>query len=330
MKPVGAMSSAVSGGALPDAPAPQGMGSISGTVRGATGMPMAGAQVTLSGENAVHRTAVADASGHFQFTGLGAGNYTVTVTAAGTEPHAPINVPLGKGEQYKLPIRLRPLPRVTSTVHVTATTAQVATAQVKQQEQQRVLSVFPNFYASYVWNAAPMTKPLKYRLAFRTVIDPITFATDALVAGGEQWHDTFPGYGSGIQGYAKRFGATYADTVIGRFVGNAILASAFHQDPRYFYDPRGSNSSRLLYALKESVMCRGDDGRQQVAWAHLLGIVIAAGASNAYRAPGDRSVSITFRDAGVNMAADALDNVVRQFLPRQWISHAPRHEGQQP
>ena len=42
----------------------------------------------------------------------------------------------------------------------------------------------------------------------------MTFAVAAAIAGVEQWHNTFPGYGSGAEGYFKRFGATYADYMI--------------------------------------------------------------------------------------------------------------------
>ena len=44
----------------------------------------------------------------------------------------------------------------------------------------------------------------------------------------------FPEYGQGMEGFGKRFGASYADTFDGNLWGNAILPSLLHEDPRYY------------------------------------------------------------------------------------------------
>ena len=70
-----------------------------------------------------------------------------------------------------------------------------------------------------------------------------------IFAAAEQWQNTFPGYGQGAQGYAKRYGAAYADEALSRMIGSAILPSLLHQDPRYFYRGTGSKKTRALYAI---------------------------------------------------------------------------------
>src|SRR4051812_14175175 len=82
--------------------------------------------------------------------------------------------------------------------------------------------------------AAPMTPKSKFGMAIRTVTDPVSFLAVAGIAGAEQYHKTFPGYGQGAEGYAKRFGSTYTDTVASRMLGSAVFPVLFHQDPRYF------------------------------------------------------------------------------------------------
>ena len=82
--------------------------------------------------------------------------------------------------------------------------------------------MFPNFYVSYVWNAVPLTPKQKFKLALRNSIDPATIVLAAGAAGIEQWQDGFSGYGQGSKGYFKRFGASYADGVIGTMIGGAI------------------------------------------------------------------------------------------------------------
>ena len=87
-----------------------------------------------------------------------------------------------------------------TTINVAATLNDVAEAQVQQQEKQRLLGFLPNYYTSYIWNAAPMTRKLKFNLALRTATDPATFLVVAGVAGVEQAHNTFPGVWPGFRG----------------------------------------------------------------------------------------------------------------------------------
>jgi hypothetical protein len=46
----------------------------------------------------------------------------------------------------------------------------------------------------------------------------------------------------------------------GTFIGSAILPSLLKQDSRYFYKGSGSKGSRILYAMANSVICKGDNG----------------------------------------------------------------------
>jgi len=63
----------------------------------------------------------------------------------------------------------------TSEIQVTASQEQIAQAQLKVEEQQRVLGVLPNFYVSYAPDAAPLNKRQKFGLAWHSVTDPATF-----------------------------------------------------------------------------------------------------------------------------------------------------------
>jgi len=310
---------------LPDAPAPQGTSSLSGTVVDQNGAAVRRAVVTVSGENGtLHVSARTNRRGVFHFAALPPGDYTVTVSGAGIESMTPQPLVLATGQARQFPVTVTRLPQFTSTVKVTATPVQIATAQVHVEEQQRMLGgVVPNFYTSFEWNAAPMTPKLKYHLALRATFDPFSFLTDAAIAGAEQYHDTYPGYGSGWEGYGKRFGATLADSFDSRVIGGAVLPSIFHQDPRYFYLGRGSFGRRLVYALAQSVMMRGDHGGEEVGYSRIGGAFIAAGISNIYHSPADRSAGITVRDALVILGGGAGTNVLREFLSRGLTSHVP-------
>jgi Carboxypeptidase regulatory-like domain len=303
---------------------PQSSASIAGTVRDSRGALLAGAQVRLVGQdNTVNRVVTADDNGAFTFADLPAGTYRVKINVTSLQPFASAPVVVGAGEKRELPVVAMRIATKTTTVGVVATPNDVARAQVEEEEKQRILGFLPNYYTSYIWDAAPMTRKLKFNLALRTATDPVTFLVVAGVAGVEQAHKTFPGYGQGFEGYAKRYGASYAYTVSGRMFGSAIFPVLFHQDPRYFYRGSGSTRSRLLYALVSTVVCRGDKGRLEANYSHVLGSFAAAGLSNLYRAPQDRQASLTFRNGLIITGGGAVVNVMREFLSRKLTANVP-------
>src|SRR5262249_5786715 len=122
----------------------------------------------------------------------------------------------------------------------------LAEQQLKEEEKQKALGFIPNFYVSYVPDAMPLRPRQKYELAWKSMVDPMTFGITGAIAGIQQAQNYFPGYGQGAQGYAKRYAAAYADSAIGTFIGGAILPSLLKQDPRYFYKGTGSKKSRLM------------------------------------------------------------------------------------
>ena len=299
-------------------------GSIAGTVRDLDGVAVPGVRVTLAGpNNAVDQVVTADSRGAFTFAELVPGIYRVKIAEAGLEQSVTAEVVLGAGEGREVPIVGTRIPTVSTTIDVVATLNEVAQAQVEAQEKQRVLGFLPNYYSSYIWDAAPMTPKLKFKLSLRSTTDPVTFLVTAGLAGVEQKHNTFPGYGQGSEGYAKRFGAAYADTMVSKMVSRAILPTILHQDPRYFYRGSGSIRSRIFYALAAAVICRGDNGRLQPNYSQVLGNFAASGISNLYRAPGDRTASLTFRNGLIMTGSGAVENLLREFFSRKVTSNVP-------
>lgn len=308
----------------PQTAEPQSSASIVGTIRDTHGSPTPGVQVTLVGPGpGASRMIRADSEGTFTFADLPAGHYQLKIEGAGIQPSTSAELVLETGEKRDLSMVARQLPLTRTTVRVVATRNEVAQAQIKQQEKQRILGFLPNYYTSYIWDAAPLTPKLKFKLALRTTTDPVTFLVAAGIAGAEQKHKTFPGYGQGPEGYAKRYGATYADMVVNRMVSSAILPTVLHQDPRYFYRGSGSIRSRVLYALAESVVCRRDDGRVAPNYSRVLGAFATAGLSNIYRAPEDRRVGLTLRNGLIITGSGAVVNLLREFLSRKLTPNVP-------
>jgi Carboxypeptidase regulatory-like domain len=296
--------------------------SIAGTVRDADGVAVPGARVILAPPNhGAEREATSDSAGAFTFSEIIPGVYRLTISEVGLDRPVTAEVALSAGERRELPIVGTRI--LTTTVHVVASVDEVAKSQVEAQETQRVFGFVPNYYSSYIWDAAPMTPKLKFKLGLRATTDPVSFLAAAILAGVEQKHNTFPGYGQGSEGYAKRFGAAYADAFVGKMVSRAILPAVLHQDPRYFYRGSGSVGSRIFYALKAAVVTRGDNGQMQPNYSQVLGNFAASGISNLYRAPGDRTASLTFRNGLIMTASGAVENLLREFLSRKLTSNVP-------
>ena len=299
-------------------------GSISGTVLDVNGGVVAGAQVTMiATDHASSRVILSDDQGGFSFPALAPGRYTFTVTSPGLETYSSSELALHPDEKLIVPeFRLSPAPTTTD-VQVVVTQTELATEQLKAEEQQRALGIFPNFYSSYIWDAAPLSSGQKYQLALRSVVDPFAFVGTGIFAAAEQWQNTFPGYGQGAKGYAKRYGAAYADEALSRMIGSAILPSLLHQDPRYFYRGSGSKKSRALYAISAAVICRGDNGKMQLNYSYVAGAFASGGISNLYHPAGDRGAGLTVGNGFLNIGAHAVDNLVREFLLRKLTPKVP-------
>lgn len=147
------------------------------------------------------------------------------------------------------------------------------------------------------------------------MIDPFTLVFVGGVAGVEQAQDHFKEYGQGAQGYGKRFGAGYADTVTSTFIGAAILPSLLKQDPRYFYKGNGSTGARAFYAIANAVICKGDNRRWQPNYSSILGSLAAGGISNLYYPANDRNgAELTFENAAIGIGATAVGNLFQEFV----------------
>jgi hypothetical protein len=325
--------------ALPNAPQPVepateagatvvpqvGTGDISGTVVDTSGDVLQGAQVALLGPSrSPIQTLVSGSDGQFVFTGLQPGIYRIAVTGSGMSTFTSAQIPLRAGEVRIVPPATLTIPRAASSVTVNGNKEELAEEQVHIAEQQRIGGVIPNFYSSYDWNAPPMQAKQKFQLSARSLIDPVSFLAVAGIAGAEQNRNVFPAYGSGIEGYGKRYGAALANHVTGNLFAKAIYPSIFHQDPRYFYKGTGSSPSRALYAVSSAFITRSDSGRRMPNYSHILGGFTAAAISNLYYPKSDRGASLVLFNGLADIGADAFANLVREFVLKGITSHVNR------
>jgi hypothetical protein len=304
-----------------------GSGTIVGTVVDQSAAVVAGAHVKLTGTSADQsqsQEVLSGGDGQFSFANVTPGPFQLTVTATGfaTQTSSGTLLP---GEIHTVPQIALPVATDVTDVQVSLSSVEVAEAQVKDEEKQRVLGFIPNFYVTYDPHPVALTSKQKFELAWRTTIDPVTFAIVGGIAGVQQADNDFNGYGQGAQGYAKRFGSTYANLAAGTFIGSAILPSLLKQDPRYFYKGTGSTRSRSLYAIANAVICKGDNGHWQVNYSNILGSLAAGAISNLYYPAQNRNgAALTFENAAIGVGATAAANLVEEFLMRKLTSNANR------
>ena len=317
--------------ATPNASAPQQgpaepmTGTISGTVVDRTGAVIPGARVKLSREDSsASQEVMADSDGQFYFAGVAPGSFRLTIISPGFTPQTAPGL-LHPGEDYTLPPVQLVLAAAATEVKVAMTPVEIAEAEIKDEEKQRVLGVIPNFYVTYNSAAAPLNPKQKFELAWKSTIDPINFGLTAAIAGIQQGANAFSGYGQGAKGYAKRYGASYADSAIGTFIGGAILPSVLKQDPRYFYKGTGSRRSRFLYAIANAVICKGDNGHWQANYSSMLGSLAAGGISNLYYPDSDRDATVTFENTLIAIGSNAANNLLQEFVIRKLTRNAPTY-----
>ena len=305
--------------------------SLTGTVTDSDGGTIAGAQVTLTfgpqptPDSATVRTGD---DGRFTFPNLPPGPFRLSVNAEGFSPQQ-ISGEFQPSESRDLgPIALHA--GSSTDIQVSASKGEVAEAEIRQEEKQRVLGIIPNYFVVYESNPTPLGSRQKFELAWKTQIDPVSFALTGVIAGAEQATHTYA-WEQGASGYAKRYAASYGTFLTGNFLSDAVFPTIFKQDPRYFYKGTGSVRSRIFYAIANAVICKGDNQHWQLNYSGILGGLAASGISNLYYPKADRNgAALTFEGAAIGTGFVAVGNLMQEFVVRKLTPHAPHRSTAKP
>jgi hypothetical protein len=182
----------------------------------------------------------------------------------------------------------------------------------------RILGVIPNFQTVSDPNTPylPLRVRDKWLLFAKESVDPWTFFTAAAGAALSQIDNDDPKYGVGLKPYLQRFGAAQADVTTQNFFSDAVLATLFHEDPRYFrMGPEYSIARRVAYAMSRMVIVRRDSGHDGFNFSNIAGIGMGIALSDAYYPP--RSVGGGELESRVitSLTASALGNLLPEFWP---------------
>lgn len=190
---------------------------------------------------------------------------------------------------------------------------EVGTEQFKSEEKQRIFGIIPNFYVSYDSDAAPLATKMKFELALKVSVDPVTAAGIFFVASAKQAGNR-PKYGQGWGPYGERVGAVAADGFSDIMIGGATLPSLLHQDPRYFYQGTGTTGSRIRHAMFSPFVAKGDNGKWQPNYSSLGGVLASSALANLYYPQSNRGVGLVFGNFAIGTAERIGASLAQEFI----------------
>src|SRR5581483_4430843 len=287
---------------------------VAGVVADETGAPIAHATVTLTTDAGVRIEVATGDDGRFHLANVPAGTVELVVAAHGFAEQR-ISIVAAPREVTTVPeIRLRVAVTAVS-IEVTPSVEAIAEEQIHDQEQQRVFGVVPNFFVTFLPDAAPLNTRQKFQLTWKSRLDPTQFAFVALVAGVQQARNDYSGFGDGVSGYAKRYAAAYATAWTSSMMNRVVMPTLFHKDPRYFVKGTGSVKSRFVYVMSRSVVRKGDNGRWQPNYSGIVGTVASGAISNFYYPPEDRrGARLILTNTLLGIGGSAAGHLAQEFL----------------
>jgi hypothetical protein len=195
----------------------------------------------------------------------------------------------------------------------------IETAPVQSQnalKNDRLFFLLPNY--ATVENREqfrPISAKTKFKLAVKTMSDPVTLSFLGGIALIGQARNSDPSYGQGFQGYGKRYGTLYADTGIGTLMTTSVFPTLLRQDPRYFQLGTGGVWHRTADSVSRIFVIRTDRGELQFNYSEIVGNAVAAGISNAYHPQSQRTLGNTLGVWGRDTMLNTVCNVAKEFWP---------------
>ena len=159
-----------------------------------------------------------------------------------------------------------------------------------------------------------LTQQERTRNYIKTMVNPLGFIKAGFSAGLDQWQDKPAEWEQGASGYGKRFANILGQYSIQRTVTFA-LASALHQDDRYFNSGKKGLWSRTGYAMASGMLARADDGSRHVSISQLGGVAAGAFLSRSWQPASQHSLGDGAVSFGITMVGHIGTGVLKEFLP---------------
>jgi hypothetical protein len=182
--------------------------------------------------------------------------------------------------------------------------------------------VFPDI----AYSTERLSAEQKFKLFVDNSVSVDAFTWSMLGSAVGQADNSPSGFHQGWDAYGKRFGTDMSRQASGQFFGTFVIATALHEDPRFYAEVNPGFFHAIKYSLQQVFIMRSDDGREVVAWSKLLGPALGEGLATVYWPDQNRTVGNTFSRYGLDLASRASGNLLREFWPilLKKMSHPPR------
>ena len=180
-------------------------------------------------------------------------------------------------------------------------------ADADEADTARIFGVLPNYNTVDRADAPKETTRQSFKLASLSTFDPVVYPFIAMTAA--------VGQGSSGRDYSSRYATAFADNALGNFMTTAVVSSITREDSRYYRRGEGGVFARLTYAATRSVITRTRAGAATFNIAEVAGTAAAAGVSNIYYSPADRTFSGTAGRWATQMMWDTVANELKEFWP---------------
>jgi hypothetical protein len=207
------------------------------------------------------------------------------------------------------------------------TKAEHTQADQQAPPDKRVLGVLPNYRTvNETGTYEPITVKQKLIIACKDSFDYPLVLLGGAFAGISQLANSDPSYGQGVEGYAKRLAANYADQALGNMMTEGFFPAMLHEDPRYrrIGPSRGTKKYRTWYAFSRVFVTRTDAGGTRFNYSEWLGNATGVAISNTYH-PDQRDALDNTTKLLEQVATDGISQILKEFWPD--IKHKLFHKG---
>jgi hypothetical protein len=180
----------------------------------------------------------------------------------------------------------------------------------------RIFGFVPNYTTiEGATRILPVTNAQTFKMATQDSFDPFAFPLYAFVAGFDQLTNAEPTWGSGWNGYAKRYGAALVDNTLCSLFTTAVMPTLLQQDPRYFTMGTGGVARRVGYAASRSLITRSRTGKREINFSEIIGTAMVASVANFYYPASEHTVPDTLVRWGTQAMWDSVANELKEFWP---------------
>jgi hypothetical protein len=160
-----------------------------------------------------------------------------------------------------------------------------------------------------------MTPMEKAWLAMRDVADPFNGLTILASSAFTISLDSHTPYGPGMAGFGRYVGVSYTQDMTGEFFGTFLIPSIAHQDPHYHRWPRATMKRRIAHAAYQVLWTQGDNGREMVNYANVVGFAAEDEIANLYVPGRQTNLPASAERYGYALLSAPINNYITEFLP---------------